>query len=139
LDLKYSALIIGIVKKYFPSVQAIYLFGSFDTPYASLESDVDIALLLPHQLSKENDSPHWSQCKEDLETGLSKMVDLINLRAVSTVFQNEIISTARYLLNADHSAVNEFEGLTLSFYQKLNEERRFILEEIKKTGRILSL
>jgi uncharacterized protein len=32
-------------------------------------------------------------------------------------------------------AVDEFEMLFISYYQKLNEERREILDSFKKTGR----
>ena len=34
--------------------------------------------------------------------------------------------------------IDEFEMLTLSYYQKLNEKRAEILEEIQKTRKILS-
>ena len=36
----------------------------------------------------------------------------------------------------NYPAVQEFEMLVLSFYQKLNRERAGIIEEIRKTGRI---
>ena len=36
---------------------------------------------------------------------------------------------------ADNDAVAEFEMLTLSYYQKLNEERQAILEAFHETGR----
>ena len=39
--------IIEAVLNHYPEVQAIYLFGSYDTEHEWPNSDVDIALLLP--------------------------------------------------------------------------------------------
>ncbi|MCZ7670644.1 MAG: hypothetical protein M5U34_27580 [Chloroflexi bacterium] len=41
----------------------------------------------------------------------------------------------RRIFCADEYAADEFEMLTLSYYQKLNEERREILAEFARTGR----
>jgi len=60
---------------------------------------------------------------------------LINLRLVSTVFQKEIVVADRRIFCADRYAADEFEMLTFSYYQKLNEERKQILEEFFKTGK----
>lgn len=38
------------------------------------------------------------------------------------------------IIQADKHAVAEFEMLTLSYYQKLNEERRELLEEFPRIG-----
>ncbi|MEK7289910.1 MAG: nucleotidyltransferase domain-containing protein, partial [Planctomycetota bacterium] len=40
-------IIIKTVCFYYPDVSAIYLFGSYSTEYERMDSDVDIALLLP--------------------------------------------------------------------------------------------
>lgn len=70
-----------------------------------------------------------------LEDALRRPVDLLNAREVSTVFQKEIISAGRLLYCADPTGVPEFEMLTLSLYQKLNEERKEILAAFRETGR----
>ncbi|MGB3218855.1 MAG: hypothetical protein WBD79_15760, partial [Anaerolineae bacterium] len=62
-------------------------------------------------------------------------VDLVNGREVSTVFQKEIIRSGRRIYTADDNAVAEFEMLTLSYYQKLNEERAAILQVFRETGK----
>jgi hypothetical protein len=64
-----------------------------------------------------------------------RAVDIIDIRAVSTVFQMEIIRTGRLIYCADSAEVLEFESRTLSQYQKLNEERLLIIESFQKTGR----
>lgn len=52
-----------------------------------------------------------------------------------TVFQKEIVTTGRRIACADNYAAEEFEMLTLSLYQKLNEERKEILEQFFETGK----
>ncbi len=59
----------------------------------------------------------------------------MNARLVSTVFQKEIIGSGRLIYAADPYAVDEFEMLVMSYYQKLNEERKDILESFYRTGR----
>lgn len=76
-----------------------------------------------------------SQCRIDLEKTLHKEVDLLNLRRISTVIQKEIIGEGTLIYCADRYAVEEFEMLVLSFYQKLNEERAEVLEEGLRVGR----
>ena len=75
-----------------------------------------------------------SRCRFDLQEALSREVDLLNARQVSTVFQKEIIGGAR-IYCADRYAADEFEMLVISYYQKLNEERREILAAFYRTGR----
>lgn len=112
-----------LCKRYFPDLQAIYLFGSFGTVYDTATSDVDLALLLPVSRAKAVGSLAMHDLRFELEAQLQKEVDLINLRKVSTVFQKEIIAADRCIYKADLYATAEFEMLTISFYQKLNEER----------------
>jgi uncharacterized protein len=74
-------------------------------------------------------------CHYSLQDALGKSVDLLNAREISTVFQKEIIESGRLLYCANDDAVAEFEMLTLSHYQKLNDERKAILESFEQTGR----
>jgi predicted nucleotidyltransferase len=131
--------IIKNIKKFYPDVQAIYIFGSFGTEFEKKESDVDIAVLLPHQQAKDAGFLSFSECKESLENFFGKTVDLINLRQVSTVLQKEIILADRQIFcsESEKFEVEKFEMLVCSYYQKLNEERKEILHEITRTGRIL--
>lgn len=126
--------IVAVVLRHFPDVQGVYLFGSHATGQAWPNSDVDIALLLPHDRAKEMGNLHMSPCRVALTEMLRRPVDLINARMVSTVLQKELIYGQR-LYYSDVNAMDEFEMLTLSFYQKLNEERADILEAFAKTGR----
>jgi hypothetical protein len=100
---------------------------------------VDIALLLPPIEAKRARNLAGTDCAHELTSALGKEVDLLNARMVSTVFQKEIVTNGRLLYCADRYAVDEFEMLTLSYYQKLNEERREIVAAAVADGRFLNI
>ena len=127
------------VLKFYPNVQGVYLFGSYMTADEWPESDVDIALLLPPEEAKKERSFAMNECSVALARSLNKEVDLLNARTVSTVFQKEIISKGKLLYCADRYAVDEFEMLTLSYYQKLNEERADIIAAALADGRFVNV
>ena len=127
--------VIEAVLKHHPDAQAIYLFGSHGTEHEWPSSDVDIALLLPPEKARQSGSLALSPLWLELECLLGKSVDLINLRQVSTVLQKEIIMADRRIYCGAEYAADEFEMLTLSFYQKLNQERREVLAEGLRSGR----
>lgn len=127
--------IIKIVRTHYPSVQGIYLFGSHSAQEQWPGSDIDIAIVLPPELAKKEKNLILSQCRFDLEEELSKDIDLLNARRVLTVFQKEVITKGSLILCTDRYAVDEFEMLTLSYYQKLNEERKSILKSFFTTKR----
>lgn len=121
-----------IILSHHPRTQVIYLFGSFAVGQENEKSDVDLAVLLPHEESKKIPGFAMSDVLFELSSLLKRDVDLLNLRKVSTVFQVQIIDKGKLIFCADRYAKEEFEMLTLSFYQKLNEERKEILEDILK-------
>lgn len=127
--------IVRIVLEHYPATQAIYLFGSYGTADEWPQSDVDIAVLLPPQEARQQRQLMLKPCRFALEDALGRSVDLLNAREVSTVFQKEIVETGRLLYSADGDAAAEFEMLTLSHYQRLNEERSGILQQFRETGR----
>ena len=127
------------VREYYPNVQGIYLFGSYMTEDEWPDSDVDIALLLPPEEAEKERNFAMSECSLALSNFLNKNVDLLNARTVSTVFRKEIISKGRLLYCADQYAVDEFEMLTISYYQKLNEERADIIAAALADGRFINV
>jgi predicted nucleotidyltransferase len=127
--------IVRIILEHYPTAQAIYLFGTHGTEYERPDSDVDIAVLLPPEEARRQSQLVLSPCHTALAVALRKPVDLVNLHQVSTVFQNEIVNTGRRLYCADEYAADEFEMLTLSYYQELNEERKEILAAFRETGK----
>jgi predicted nucleotidyltransferase len=127
---------VDAILKHHPTVQAIYLFGSYATEDERDDSDVDIALLLRPEESKMVGSLCQSPLHLELERLLNRNVDLINLRNVSTVLQKEVIFAERRIYDGDMYAADEFEMLTMSLYQKLNEERAGILQDAIRGGRL---
>jgi hypothetical protein len=125
-----------IVLNAYPDTEAIYLFGNYAAGVHRMESDLDLAILLPYPTAHKAGSLYLSPLHFALNRQLSAGIDLINLRLVSTVFQIAIISTGRRIYCADEAQCIGFEALTLSLYQKLNEERAAIIEQIYTTGRI---
>jgi predicted nucleotidyltransferase len=129
--------IVRIILEHYPAVQAVYLFGTFGTADERPDSDVDVALLLPPQQAKQAGLLALSDLYVELQILLEREVDLINLRRVPTVLQKEVIAAERRIYLADAHAAAEFEMLTLSYYQKLNEERADIIEDALRTGRLV--
>ena len=119
----------------FPKLLGIYQFGS------SLEydlkdcGDIDLAVLLNEKVSEIE----WWEFQNDLSLLVKKNIDLIQLRNVSTTFQNQIFSTAKRIYSVNDSLCDDYEALILSLYQKLNEERADILEELKITRKVYDI
>ncbi|MDR4516967.1 MAG: nucleotidyltransferase domain-containing protein [Nitrosomonas sp.] len=128
-------MILQSILNFYPDIQGVYLFGSYDTGNERPDSDIDLALLLPfHSAVRSKDLP-LSPCRVDLETKLGRNVDLINLRMTNTVLQNKILNAGRLIFVHKPEAIREFEMRVLSDYQKLNEERKDILEDFHRSGR----
>jgi predicted nucleotidyltransferase len=134
-DVNTTDVIMRIVLEHYPTTQAIYLFGMYSTADEWPDSDVDIAILLPPEQARRRPQLMLTPCHYALADALGKPVDLLNAREVSTVLQKEIVKSGRRLYCTDDDAAAEFEMLTLSHYQKLNEERKAILEAFRETGR----
>jgi uncharacterized protein len=131
--------IIRTVLDHYPYAQAIYLFGSYGTEQEWPESDVDIAVLLPPEEAKRAGLLMMSDLRFVLESLLKKDVDLINLRRVPTVLQKEVVTMGCRIYEGDRYAAEEFEMLTLSYYQKLNEERAEIIKSALSSERFHQL
>lgn len=129
--------IIEVVLLHYPNVEAIYLFGTYGTADQWPESDVDVAVLLPPPQAKAAGALVLSDLRFALEDRLQREVDLINLRRVPTVLQKEVIVADRRIYCADEYAADEFEMLTLSYYQRLNAERKEIIEDALATGNFI--
>jgi len=123
------------VKSYYSDVLAIYLFGSYGTQYERIDSDVDLAVLLPHTSAGKARNMAVSECRMVLEQYLGKEVDLVNLRLAPVVLQKEIVMQAVRIATADEFVVEMFETGVLSGYQKFSAERADIMAQGLKTGR----
>ncbi len=136
--------IVELVRKHFPATQAVYLYGSRARGEERADSDLDLAVLLPPAGTGDDETAvagalALEELRGALEVATGLVVDLVSLRAVSTVLQKEVVTGGLRVFAGDTRAAAEFEMLTLSYYQKLNEERREILEAFRKTGRAVPL
>lgn len=130
------ARVVGAICAAHPNTQAIYLYGTWGTAHRRPDSDIDIAVLLPPAAASIVDRAAWSRLATELAaTAKMERADLVNVRAASTLLCKEVIAADRRIYCADTHAADEFEMLTLSFYQKLNEERRGIIESGLRGGR----
>ncbi len=83
-----TQLIVLCCQAAFPTLQVVYLFGSYASGDPWPNSDVDIALLLPPKVARQAGSLYLTSLHDQLEKALHREADLINLRRVSTVFQH---------------------------------------------------
>ena len=120
-------IIITILKKEIPMLQALYLFGSQKDGSATKKSDIDIAYLNKKSLSSLE---RWD-ISQKLASVLSLDVDLIELSSTNTIFRYQILSTAERIYGKGYE-VESFETLAYSFYLRFKQERQPIVEEIMK-------
>lgn len=117
-----------------PGIVAVYRFGSWGTPQARSDSDIDLAVFSRRQLS---DLDRW-ELSQKLAQIVSRDVDLVDLGSASTVMRLQIIAHGEriYCADEDEAEADRFETAVYSTYAKLNEERREILTEIRDRGSI---
>ena len=110
---------------------AIYAFGSRVQGTAGPESDLDLAVLVA---GYADPLVLW-----DVANQLSDLagcpVDLLDLRAASTVMQYQVITTGQRLWSAGF-ATDLFEIFVLSEKTALDEARAPLLADIQRTGKI---
>jgi predicted nucleotidyltransferase len=124
--------IIQRIKERIPAVWSIYLYGSQVTNEALPESDLDIALLGPERMPPSK----VIELARSTEFEFRTAIDLVDLRAVPTDLQAQIISKGERTLVSEFNQVEVFEDFVYSSYARLNEERRYILADIQKRGSI---
>jgi predicted nucleotidyltransferase len=122
---------IALIRQAVPDAIALYVFGSRARGDATTESDVDLALLAPRAL----DSVARFELQERIASALHADVDLVDLRAASAVMRVQVLEHGRVLFERDVRQREEFEAHALSAYARLNEERRAILDDVRRSGR----
>lgn len=115
-----------------PGLVAVYAFGSAARGEATPASDLDLAVLAGAPL----DPLARFDLQERLAVLAGRDVDLVDLRAASTVMQAQVIHTGTVVHDAQPSARAAFETTAFSTYAMLNEERAGILADIAARGRV---
>jgi predicted nucleotidyltransferase len=124
--------IVALLREAIPGLIAVYRFGSTARGQTHAESDVDLAFLADGPLEPVS----RFDLQEQLAGRLGRDVDLVDLRRASTVMRMQVISTGVLLQAFDPTAQEAFEDHTYSAYARLNEERRAILEQVCREGRV---
>lgn len=124
--------IVTRLRREFPDTAAIYRFGSTVQGDARADSDVDLAILPERPV----EPLRRFAVQEQLALELHRNVDLVDLAAASTVLRMQIVSGGRVLATIDQRKRDIFEDYVFSSYARLNEERRAILEQIAREGRV---
>jgi predicted nucleotidyltransferase len=124
--------IVGLLRDALQSeLLAVYLFGSHARGEAAAGSDIDLAVLVA---GKVDPVRLWG-LGETLASELDSDVDLIDLRAASTVMQYQIVTAGRRLWEKDVQAAL-YECAILSEKTELDTARAGLLADIRNEGRV---
>lgn len=114
-----------------PGLLAVYVFGSQVTGEANAGSDLDLAVLIEGSI----DPLQLWRLSGELADIVKVPVDLLDLRAASTVMQYQVITTGRRLWSKDSQA-GIFESCILSEKTALDCARAELLVDIQKDGTV---
>ena len=101
--------VLQVLQQRFPEALAFYVFGSQASGQADDQSDVDLAVLMPGYAEAD---ALW-EASLALAAVLNRHVDLLDLRASSTVMQHQVLTTGQRLWG-DALAAGLFECFALT-------------------------
>jgi predicted nucleotidyltransferase len=123
--------VLRLVQTRIPGLMALYAFGSRITGQARPDSDLDLAALVPGYAPAAD---LW-QLSGELADLTSCPVDLLDLRAASTVMQYQILTTGQRWWAKDAQAAL-YEAAILSDKTELDDARSGLLDDILERGTI---
>lgn len=123
--------IVTALQTQLPDLLAVYVFGSQAQGTAGPASDLDLAVLVAGMA----EPVHLWELAQTL-AGLSGCeVDLLDLRAASTVMQYQIITTGTRLWEKNAQAAI-FESVILSEKTELDTARAALLADVQREGTV---
>ena len=123
--------ILETIQSQVPDLLAVYAFGSRAQGTAGPQSDLDLAVLVG---GYADPLTLWSLAG-DLADVAGCPVDLLDLRAASTIMQHQVITTGQRWWAGDSQAA-VYEAAILSEKTALDTARAGLLDDIYKTGSI---
>ena len=123
--------LLELLQRRVPDLLAIYVFGSRIQGTAGPESDLDLAVLVA---GYADPLALWA-LSGDLADLAGCPVDLLDLRAASTVMQHQIITTGQRWWAKDAQAAL-YEAAILSEKTALDTARAGLLGDIEKRGTV---
>lgn len=123
--------LIQILQTRLPSLLAIYAFGSRLNGTAGPDSDLDLAVLVPGYAEPLD----LFELAGDLADVAGCPVDLLDLRAASTVMQYQVITRGECWWARDAQAAL-YEAVILSEKTALDTARAGLMNDIRQTGTV---
>ncbi|MBI2749456.1 MAG: nucleotidyltransferase domain-containing protein [Burkholderiales bacterium] len=123
--------VVTAIRAQLPNAMAIYAFGSQVQGTAGSDSDLDLAVLVA---GYADPLALWDVAGT-LADVVGCTVDLLDLRAASTVMQYQVITTGQRLWSVGLAA-GLFETFVLSEKTALDEARAPLIADIQRTGKI---
>ncbi len=124
--------LVGLLRQQLPKLMAVYTFGSragaLGHPVHA-ESDLDLAVLVEGYA----DPIELFELAGLIADQVVCPVDLLDLRAASTVMQHQILTTGKRLWARDVAA-GLFEAAMLSEKLYLDEARRPLIQDVMRKG-----
>lgn len=124
-------IIVKRVQDLLPNLLALYAFGSRIQGNAGTDSDLDLAVLVAGYA----DPLLLFDLAGELADVADCAVDLLDLRAASTVMQYQIITTGVRWWQKDSQAAL-FESAILSEKTELDEARGALIDDIQQRGSV---
>ncbi len=119
-----------LLLKEIPDIVGIYLFGSQADGSVHDGSDYDIAFLT--KVPDKFGAVFLFDLGNKLASALSVEVDLVDIYAVSLDLRFEIVTKGKRIYCGDKTACDTFDMISISMYQRFEEERRPVVEAYKK-------
>ena len=114
-----------------PDALALWAFGSRVGSQARADSDLDLALLLPGR----GDAKALWALGSALAQELGVDVDLLDLRAASTVMVHQVLSSGECLYAVQPEA-DSWAAFALNEKLRLDEARAPLIEQIEREGTV---
>ncbi len=124
-------LVVAILRSELPGLAAVYAFGSRVQGVQRADSDLDLAVL---GRGKFDVLALW-QLSARLADLSDVDVDLLDLRAASTVMQHQVLTRGERWW-CESSAVDMFEAVVLHEKFELDRARKDLLDQIQTEGRV---
>jgi len=119
------------LRKHIPGLMAVYAFGSRLHGTAGPDSDLDVAILREGLA----DPVQLFMLASDLADLCGCPVDLLDLRAASTVMQHQVLTRGIRLWSVDARA-GAYEATLLNQKTQLDEARAGLLADIIREGKV---
>ncbi len=108
-----------MIKARVSGLRGIWLFGSLARGQQRDDSDIDLAVLTDVPI----DAVALFELGLELGVKASRDVDLLDLRAVSTIMRKEVVCEGELVVAVDPAACESFVADSLALYVALREEQ----------------